>query len=171
MNSSYCLHIIPWCLWCFHGLHEGILFFQCVEKVRRGTWTGSEWQWCPQTWHSPVTVNGKLTGQSVDERQENQCVIKELMSPSWLFLVLFYFPVVAQTSPKWQYWVSLESAAPLWKVSTVLVGFPLYFSSKALNLICCVYKAEPCWDYEQCWFWNLQKEPPSCHKNIPDNQG
>lgn len=37
---------------------------------------------------------------SVDERKENQCVIKELMSPCWLFLVLFYFPVVAQTALK-----------------------------------------------------------------------
>lgn len=94
---------------------------------------------------------------SVDERKENRCVIKELMSLCRLFLVLFYFPVVAQTAPKWQYWVSLESAATLWKLSNILLGFPLYFCSKALNLICCVYKAEPCWDCEQCWFWNLQK--------------
>lgn len=49
---------------------------------------------------SMPVVRSQVKVASVDEGKENQCVIKELMSPCWLFLVLFCFPVVARTAPK-----------------------------------------------------------------------
>lgn len=103
--------------------------------------------------------------------RKSQCVIKELMSLYWLFLVLFYFPVVAQTTPKWQYWVSLERAATLWKESNVLVGFPLHFCSKALNLIAVFTKLDPAETVSNAGSEILRRSLHPAGRSPPDKQG